>query len=286
MIKIYMYTNTKDNNKKYIGQTSSATLEERAGSNFVNYKESWRFYDAIKTFGPESFTKEIILETEDPDEADDIETNLISKYKTQDPEFGYNIQPGGKNFVMNEDIKKKIGEKVKSSKKFLKNNFESHAKKVIALEIQNKSFKVFDSLTDAANALNISRGNIGCMCNGKGRAISLKGFIFMFEKDFSAEKIDDYIKNFNDRKSLQYGEERNKKMGDTLRKKYKNNEINFNHIEKKVRCLDTNEVFNSIKEAGEKTGTCYQNISQVCNGRRKTANGLRWEFISSTTSQR
>ena len=285
MIKIYMYTNTKDNNKKYIGQTS-LTLEERAGPNFIHYKESWKFYNAIQKFGIESFIKEVLYETESLDIANDIEINLISKYKTQNPEFGYNIQPGGKKFIMNEEIKKKISIKVKESKKFVKNNFESHAKKVVAIKIQDKSFTIFNSLTEASNLLNISRGNIGTMCNGKGKSISLKGYIFMFEKNFSKNNIDEYISVFKKRKEDQYGEDRNRKMGNTLKEKYKNKEINFNHIEKKVRCLETNEIFNSVKEAGEKTNTCCQNIPQVCNKKRKTANGFHWEFINSTTNQK
>ena len=38
------------------------------------------------------------------------------------------------------------------------------------------------------------------------------------------------------------------------------------------------KVWDSLQEAAESLGTCYQNISQVCRGRRKTAVGYRWGY--------
>jgi len=40
------------------------------------------------------------------------------------------------------------------------------------------------------------------------------------------------------------------------------------------------KIFNSAKEAEEKTGTLRTKISLVCNGHRKTTNGFAWKFIS------
>lgn len=51
---------------------------------------------------------------------------------------------------------------------------------------------------------------------------------------------------------------------------------------KKVNQLDKYKnvlnIFNSLKEAGEKTNTNKSNISKVCNNKIKTANGYYWEF--------
>ena len=261
MIKVYIYTNLKDKNKKYIGQTSS-TLDERAGANFVNYKESWRFYEAIQKFGVESFSREIVFETLNENDADNMEINLIKEFKTQDPEFGYNIQPGGKCFVMNDEIRRKIGECVKSSKKFKTNNFKAHAKKVVSINILTKEVTIYNSLTEASEILGVSRGNIGSICHNKGRAISLKGFIFMFEENFSKSNIDAYINRYNERQELRYGSERNLKMSKTIKESYKNGRSK-EYMEKSVICIETGEVYKSINDASEKTGTCAQNISQV-----------------------
>ena len=37
-------------------------------------------------------------------------------------------------------------------------------------------------------------------------------------------------------------------------------------------------VFNSIKEASLMTGANYTSISNVCNGKNKSANGYKWQF--------
>lgn len=49
---------------------------------------------------------------------------------------------------------------------------------------------------------------------------------------------------------------------------------------KKVRCIETGEVFNSQKEAAEKYGLSQGNISRVCRGKAKTTGGYRWEFVT------
>ena len=60
-----------------------------------------------------------------------------------------------------------------------------------------------------------------------------------------------------------------------------------NHMAKKVKCITTNEIFNTMKEAGEKyniKNTC--NITQCCKGKRKSAGKhpitgkkLVWEYV-------
>lgn len=48
---------------------------------------------------------------------------------------------------------------------------------------------------------------------------------------------------------------------------------------KPVVCLDANNmVFESIAEAEEVTGVNRSCITRVCNGERKTAGGMRWEW--------
>jgi group I intron endonuclease len=49
---------------------------------------------------------------------------------------------------------------------------------------------------------------------------------------------------------------------------------------RKVRCIETGEVFNTIKEAEEKYKISHGKISDVCSKKygRKTAGGMRWEY--------
>ena len=46
---------------------------------------------------------------------------------------------------------------------------------------------------------------------------------------------------------------------------------------KKVRCIETNEIFNSLKEAQKKYKTNH--IHDVCKGNRNIAGGYHWEYV-------
>ena len=50
---------------------------------------------------------------------------------------------------------------------------------------------------------------------------------------------------------------------------------------RKVRCIDTGEIFNTIKDAEVKYKISHGKISCVCNGKygRKTAGGYKWEWV-------
>lgn len=48
---------------------------------------------------------------------------------------------------------------------------------------------------------------------------------------------------------------------------------------KKVKCVDTNEVFSSIREASKTYDISESSIGQCCNTRLKTAGKLHWVFI-------
>ena len=48
---------------------------------------------------------------------------------------------------------------------------------------------------------------------------------------------------------------------------------------KRVKCITTNKIFNSIVEAGRYYGISNQHISSCCRGKRKTCGGMEWEYI-------
>ena len=47
---------------------------------------------------------------------------------------------------------------------------------------------------------------------------------------------------------------------------------------RKILCIDTSEVFNNAKEAGEKTGANPSAIIRCCNGNCKKAGKLKWRY--------
>ena len=50
-------------------------------------------------------------------------------------------------------------------------------------------------------------------------------------------------------------------------------------LEKKVRCIETGVVFDSVTRAEMDTGTDVSSISACCRGKLKTTHGLHWEFV-------
>ena len=92
---VYMHRN-KINNKKYIGITKTS-LTKRWGNNGSGYRSNKQplFSRAIEKYGWDNFEHVVLFENLSQNEACDKEVELITKYKTQDPKYGYNIQPGG-----------------------------------------------------------------------------------------------------------------------------------------------------------------------------------------------
>lgn len=96
---IYKYTN-QINNKVYIGQTINEYKRKYAHKHTLN---SWRsyFHNAIKKYGYDKFVYEILEEIDDADvkelkiKLDTLEQRYISIYKSNDPDFGYNLTLGG-----------------------------------------------------------------------------------------------------------------------------------------------------------------------------------------------
>lgn len=81
------------NGKRYIGITNDPA--RRWSGSGKRYKATPRFWQAIKKYGWDGFEHEILEDGLTTQEAMDRERYYIELYKTQDPDHGYNILPGG-----------------------------------------------------------------------------------------------------------------------------------------------------------------------------------------------
>ena len=85
-----VYKHTAPNGKVYIGITKNlpnARWNEGAG-----YETQKKFYKAIQTFGWINFKHEIIAAGLSEKEAKELESKLIIEYKSNEEEYGYNVQ--------------------------------------------------------------------------------------------------------------------------------------------------------------------------------------------------
>ena len=87
---VYKHTNLI-NGKVYIGQSCDYLDRWRCGGK--NYFQCIKFYNAIKKYGWDNFSHEVIYADLSKEEADDKEKSMIIKYNSI--EDGYNLKSGG-----------------------------------------------------------------------------------------------------------------------------------------------------------------------------------------------
>lgn len=107
-----VYIHTAPNGKVYIGITCQ-TVERRWRNGGYGYsnKGSEYFYNAILKYGWDNFKHEVISNDLNKEEAENLEKELIKKYKSNDKRYGYNILSGGYSpGAMPEETRKKVSE--------------------------------------------------------------------------------------------------------------------------------------------------------------------------------
>lgn len=250
------------NGKVYIGQTIQ-NFKARKSDHIYELKNGRKRNIKLQTawnkYGEANF-KFSIIGHYPISELDKMEIYFISKYDSF--KNGYNMTTGGNQVMHNQKHTKKTRIKISSKLKDIWNNpkfikkmekrpiyygSESpHATKVICINDR----KIFNSMIEAGDYYGISMKKVSSSCTNKCEYTGLEetGMKLQFA----------YYEEGND---------------------YSLNEINHCNEKKKVKCITTGQIYNSITEAGKNTGTTPASISHVCKGKRKHAGGLEWEYI-------
>lgn len=142
---VYIHTN-KINDKKYVGQTCQKPEYRWSNGNGYMHKNKNGEYNqplfarAINKYGFDGFTHEIIKNNLTKYEADKLEKELIEKYETMNPSKGYNSKEGGANGRPSEEVRRRIGKKVKDERiqKKLRKRCRKHTKEEKFLKRQEK----------------------------------------------------------------------------------------------------------------------------------------------------
>lgn len=261
--KYFVYKHTCVYNwKVYIGITNNTKVEYRwrKGSGYRNNKH---FYRAIEKYGwDDGFIHEVLYSGLSKEEAEKIEKDLIRLYKSNDKEFGYNLQSGGcVNYTLSEEGRRHISEskKGKMSEALAKHMKERAAKasiRIVQIDFEGKLVRTWNSAQDVEREFGWSASSIRKCCRKcDSNRKTAKGFIWM--------SYDEYLTWDGD---LSYWL--------TSRSLTK---------EKKVRQIsvdgETLAIYNSQSEAARAVGVHSQNISLCCCGGALTAGGYRWEFV-------
>ena len=109
--KYKVYKRTAPDGRVYIGCTSQS-LELRAGKGGCNYQTNAQFWKAIQQFGWDAFKTELILETDDLDEAAAAELTAIEYYRATNPEFGFNSR--SQSYITDPDFTERLSSAIKA----------------------------------------------------------------------------------------------------------------------------------------------------------------------------
>ncbi|MBR1580949.1 MAG: GIY-YIG nuclease family protein [Selenomonadaceae bacterium] len=143
---IYRITNNL-NGKIYIGQTQKTLRERMAG----HLCDALYVDNAIKKYGIENFTIEVVEDCETPEELNDRERYWIAFFNCIAPN-GYNLTDGGSNASPSDETREKISntlkeyyeqnpEKRQEISEFQKKRFEDPEERQKAAERTRKSFE-------------------------------------------------------------------------------------------------------------------------------------------------
>ena len=128
---VYLHVNKTDG-KKYVGQTCQ--IPEKRWREGKGYKGCIHFFNAIIKYGWDNFDHMIIADNLNHEEANYLETALITALKTIDPEYGYNMTSGGSNKRPSEEARRHMSEAhlgLKPSKESIEKRLKSLKGRII-----------------------------------------------------------------------------------------------------------------------------------------------------------
>lgn len=240
-----VYKHTAPNGKCYIGITGQDPLK-RWQKGF-GYKGQV-FYYAVQKYGWDNIQHEIIKDHLTEKEAQQLEIDLIKEYKSNQPEFGYNISAGGKGThhinlgCMDE------------------NNLKHYSRPVNQYDMDFNFISTYVSIIDAAKKTNTNPYALSNACNQ--RLLSANGYVWIHKDSDTPEY----------RMKL--------KQSMTESSRFKSNLV---YTDKRILCFDINlnyvctyDNINSAKKAIGKTNG--QPIFYSCISKQYSAYGYVWRF--------
>lgn len=250
---VYCHENLT-NHKKYIGITSQKPNQRwRDGK---GYKSSPHFYRAIQKYGWDGFEHKILYENLTEEEAKEYEVKLISEFNTRDDDYGYNMTPGGEGYSGEDNPWYGKHHSLEARQKMS----EQRKGRIVSEETRRRLSKAL-----------------------KGRIIS----------EETKKKMRENHADFRGENSPRFGKpidpEHQKKMVRLSKtpeaiEKMKQNKTWYsgkdNPNSKRVICLDTGIVYDTVNEAAAENGVLPSKVSLVCHGHRIHTGGLHFAFYN------
>lgn len=176
-----------------------------------------------------------------------LERELIDTYEANNPKYGYNKAIGGRinsGMIRSDEYKTKMSDSLRGEKHPMYGKHHSEeSKRKMSESTSGKNHPMY------------------------GKHLS----------DITKNKLRESHKREN------LSEETLRKMSESRKGKRLSEETKQKIIEskyRKVMCVETGIVYDSIKQAASAVGCFSTNISAACNGRQPTAAGYHWVHIT------
>lgn len=249
----------KDNDMVYIGITGYEP--KKRWSNGFGYKNNLYFWRAIQKYNWSNFLHEILFENLTQEEAGQKEIELIKKYKSNQIQFGYNLQSGGTSgYVYTDEAKQKMKE---NHADFSGENhplYGKHHSDDTKLILSQKAKKRYEE-------------------NGsplKGRKLT----------DEQKRVLSDIAKNRfsipenNPFYNKHHTQETKNILSEKAKERYKDPTKNPNYGNtRKVICLDSGVVYTSVKHVSEEFGLSMAALYKNCTGKNDKCGGYRFRYL-------
>ena len=268
-----VYKLTSPENKVYIGCTSQNSKDRWGYGSKYHHNE--KLTADIKKFGWGSFIHEVLYYGLKEDEAYELEKELIHKYKSSNPDYGYNKSIGGKTntgILRSDEYRRKLSERTSGERHHFygKHLSEEHRQKISQANMGHS--------VDEETRRKIGEGNRGKIKSEETVQRwreSRKGYT---HSDESKRKISEA-----NRGKLVSEETRRKiseaNQGRAISEESKRKMSESSSHKRKVLCIDTGIVYESMIDAAKDVNTPRSNIGSVCTGKTKTAGGYSWKYI-------
>ncbi len=241
---VYCHTN-KINGKKYFGITGMKP--ERRWQNGNGYRNNRHFSLAIKKYGWDNFSHDILFENLTKEQAEDKEVYLIKLYRTNERQFGYNISNGGEaRGKQSQETRALLS--VLAKERYKTQNNPMYNRHHTELSKMKMSMALKGRIIDEQTRKKLSAA-------GKGRIVSQE----------TRDKLSIALKG---RPSKLKGVPRSAETREKISCSKK----------KRVVCLNDNNVFSSIMEASVYYGVDNSAIGKICKGKKKSIKGLVFAF--------
>lgn len=273
IVGIYQITCVK-NGKRYIGQ--SKDIKRR----FSQHKRNppARMIEDFDQYGVVAFDFEILEECA-PEKLDKRETFYMNELQPE-----YNIRSEGHG--ISEEACEKL-RKLQTGRKR-----PSISRKVKCVE----TGEVFESITAAAKWCNVPNTTIVMLLKGKGRTAGGYHWIYADENEEAAlERIRQMPEGhkptdetLSRQRQVKLGRKHTPEHSEKIRQSHLGQGWKPSTYEKccrKVRCVETGEIFSSIKAAAESYNLKPPNISAVLAGKSKMCGGYHWEYVDGQAPQ-